>query len=439
MRWVVLAGAVLSTLGVVVAGFSYAALNYAFNQIERTPITGLAPQPDEPGEPQNWLLVGSDSRENLEDLTGFGQAAGSRADVIIIVQFDPDRSGPVMLALPRDLLVELPCRDFGVKNRINAALQGCREDGNEQSGQELIVNAVTAVTGIAIHHYVEIDFSGFQRIVDAAGGVQHCFPHPARDAKSGLDIPAAGCRVLDGAEALAFVRSRHYEEQIDGAWRSTSTGDLARIDRQRDILFSLFGKVKSFSSIGNFSSLANSVGDAVILDDSLSLNEAIGLAWDSRNIQPENLFSFTPATVLTSYEGLSVLVEVRPDAENLYAALRTGGPLENLLDPRNIRVQILDGSGQDGKGRALAEALATFGFQVSAVDASGVVTTTQVLSRPADAPAARLVLERLAVGVAGAVAEAPIDGDVQVILGADYPDIPAAFSASGTETTEGAG
>src|SRR5205085_5108967 len=96
-----------------------------------------------------------------------------------------------------------------------------------------LIDTVRATTGIAVDHYLEFDFSGFQHVIDAAGGVNLLIPERMRDELSGLDL-AAGCNHLDGAAALAYVRARHVQyEDSDGRMHVEPTGDLGRIGRQQ--------------------------------------------------------------------------------------------------------------------------------------------------------------------------------------------------------------
>ena len=147
-----------------------------------------------------YLVVGTDSRENLpDDLEGkFGDFAGARADVIMLMQVASDEVQ--LLSIPRDLRVEIP--GHGV-NKVNAAYAF--------GGPELLVETMSRETGIRINHYLEVDFGGFAGIVDALGGIELDFPAPARDLKSGLEVEEAGTQVVDGATALAYARSRSYE------------------------------------------------------------------------------------------------------------------------------------------------------------------------------------------------------------------------------------
>lgn len=194
----------------------------------------LAEQPvDDVGEPievpptENYLLVGSDSREGISaDDPDFGAigdtsiVSGRRADVIMVLRRELD-GGLHLVSLPRDLWLRIP--GTGGSNRINSAYRG---------GPERIVATVTETLGIPINHYVEVNFVGFRDIVDEIGGVEICFAHPARDPKTGLDQPP-GCNTLDGVQALAYARSRSYQEFREGQWRTDGRADLGRIERQQ--------------------------------------------------------------------------------------------------------------------------------------------------------------------------------------------------------------
>lgn len=175
---------------------------------------------------QNYLLVGSDTREGISSddpdfgvIGDTGIVGGRRADTIMVLRREAD-GGAALVSLPRDLWVEIPGRG---SNRINAAYN---------NGPEQLIATVTQTLGIPIHHYVEVNFVGFRDVVNTLGGVTMCFAHPTRDPKTGLDQPA-GCNVLDGLQALAYARSRSYQEFREGEWRTDPTADIGRTGRQQ--------------------------------------------------------------------------------------------------------------------------------------------------------------------------------------------------------------
>ncbi len=135
------------------------------------------------GPAQNYLLIGSDSRENADpddaDFGGIGdtnQVSGRRSDTIMILRQEADGNGASIVSLPRDLWVNIAGRDGA--NRINSAYS---------DGTDVLAATITQELGIPINHVVDIDFSGFKDIVDAMGGTQVCFWFATRDKNTGLD------------------------------------------------------------------------------------------------------------------------------------------------------------------------------------------------------------------------------------------------------------
>jgi LCP family protein required for cell wall assembly len=218
-----------------------------------------------------YLIVGTDSRENLpDDLEGsFGDFAGARADVIILAQVANGRRQ--LLSIPRDLKVDIPGHGT---NKVNAAYAF--------GGPDLLVETVALATGIRANHYLEVEFGGFAGIVDALGGIELDFPYPARDAKSGLNVDA-GTQTVDGATALAYARSRSYEELQDGSWVSQSGGDIARTARQREVLLVIIEKASSPSGLVRGPLVITAVGSHLTADSGLTLFNLAGTGWAMRS------------------------------------------------------------------------------------------------------------------------------------------------------------
>lgn len=187
------------------------------------------------GPTENFLLVGSDTREGIEgddpNMGAIGdtdEVTGRRSDTIMILRREKE-GGAALLSLPRDLWV--PIAGDGGEDRINSAYS---------AGADRLAETITQSLGVPIHHYVEVDFAGFQRLVDAVGGVEICVLFATRDQHSGLALQP-GCQVLDGSQALAYARSRHYEEFRDGDWQPDQSADLGRIERQQAFIRTAVG------------------------------------------------------------------------------------------------------------------------------------------------------------------------------------------------------
>ncbi len=204
---------------------------------------------------------------------------GPRADAMLLILLPSDGSAPIIASLPRDLYVMNPCIDTYA--RLNTGLGGCK---GVAGGAELLALMVQDYTGIEVDHFARIDFSGFADIIDALGGVDICVDNAVRDAKAQLDLPA-GCTHASGAQALAWVRTRHTEEYVDGEWKPVAgASDLTREQHQQEMLFKIAGRLASFSSLSAFSSVAGQVAGVVHLDSRFAFGDAVSLAWSFRGI-----------------------------------------------------------------------------------------------------------------------------------------------------------
>lgn len=219
--------AVAAVLFVVVAAFGYLWWSWESVPVAR----GLGPLPAVQ-KVETILLVGSDSRADLEGgRFGGASVSGQRADTIMLVVMPPGHAKTTVVSIPRDLRVDIPGKGTG---KLNGAFNG---------GAASMVQAVQSATGLTVNHYLEINFDGLRDLSKAAGGVVICTDHPVRDKFSDLDLPNPGCQNLQGDQALAWVRSRHHEELVDGKWRQDPAGDLGRIARQQEFLTKLMGSL----------------------------------------------------------------------------------------------------------------------------------------------------------------------------------------------------
>jgi LCP family protein required for cell wall assembly len=303
-RWV------LGILGVAVLGTAAALALMLFADFRMGDAGQLSALDDGDGV---YLIVGSDSRENLpDDLEGrFGDFGGSRADTIILAQVTEGRRQ--LLSIPRDLKVDIPGHGT---NKINAAYAF--------GGPNLLVETVAQATGIRANHYLEVEFGGFAGIVDALGGIELEFPYPARDLKSGLDV-SAGVHNVDGATALAYVRSRSYEENRDGSWVGSGGGDIARAERQREVLLRMMEKASSPATLLRSPVIISAVGSHLSADSDVNLFILARTAWGMR-FAGETDAATLPVTG-SSEGGVAYLVKVEPNASEMLAAFAAGEPL----------------------------------------------------------------------------------------------------------------
>ncbi len=160
-----------------------------------------------PGQAQSILILGSDRRVGL--------GPGSRSDTLLLVRLDPATKSISMLSIPRDLRVDIP--GYG-QDRINAAYT--------YGGAPLALKTFTELTGIKPNHFIDVNFVGFEKIVDQLGGVyldvdRRYYNDTAVTGYSSIDLQP-GYQKLKGADALGFVRFRHDD-----------LADWGRIQRQQ--------------------------------------------------------------------------------------------------------------------------------------------------------------------------------------------------------------
>jgi anionic cell wall polymer biosynthesis LytR-Cps2A-Psr (LCP) family protein len=156
------------------------------------------------------------------------------------------------------------------------------------------------------------------------GGIEIEFPYAARDAKSGLNVEA-GVHTVDGATALAYARSRSYEELRDGAWVAQGGGDIARAARQREVLTKIIGEASSVSGIIRSPLVVSAVGSHLTGDSDLSLFVLAQTGWAMRSAAETD--SVTLPVVGTEEGGVSYLVRAEPAASEVLAAFSAGEPL----------------------------------------------------------------------------------------------------------------
>jgi LCP family protein required for cell wall assembly len=207
--------------------------------------------PKSPG--QTWLLIGSDSREDIDDpvLEGapLGKFEGQRSDTILIMSV-PRIGTPLQLtSIPRDLVAVLPAygQNAEKKNKINAAYAF--------GGPSLSVNTVEKLVGVQMDNYAEIGFAGLVNVVNSFNGITVCPSRDFSDEKSGLEIKE-GCQNVDGLTALAYSRMRYADPK----------GDIGRTERQQEVVTQIVKKSLSPFTLLNplrapqtVSALANAV------------------------------------------------------------------------------------------------------------------------------------------------------------------------------------
>ena len=402
-----------------VAGY----LGIRYGQIDR--VSDIDLQGTEAGEPANFLLVGTDSREGIDpsdpDAGYFlGDTGCECTDTIMVLRVDPEKKQAYVLSFPRDLYI--PISGTGETQRINTA---------HAHGVQTLIDTIQDNFNIPINHYVEVDFQGFEKLVDAVGGVPMWFDAPVRDSHTGLDVPAAECQVLNGEQARQFVRSRHLEYlDEDGEWQSDPTADLGRITRQQVFVRRSIAKAVS-QGLTNPITLNELVSAGVAnvrLDEAIDAGDLLSLGSAFAEFDSDDLAGFSiPTESMRTSAGAQVELPLMREAANSLAVFR-GLPPGTIM-PESVDVTVLNGSGVTGQAADAAGALGRLGFNVVDVDSVPddehfARTTVRYGDGYFAASSARVVASYITGGAA--LEHDPSMGDsdgVVVIVGTDFTTI----------------
>jgi LCP family protein required for cell wall assembly len=390
------------------------------------------------GDPANFLVVGSDSREKLDTTSpnagAFldGASAGRRSDTILIVRVDPESKSAEMLSLPRDLWVPIAGQDG--TQRINAAYA---------KGEQVLADTIQQYLGIPINHYVEVDFDGFQQLVNAVGGVPIYFDRAMKDENSGLDVLHPGCVTLDGASALAFARSRHLQYMLHGVYRTDPTGDLGRISRQQKLIKLAISRAvsKGLTNPLTLRRLVDVGVQNITIDKGLSAYDLLQLGRRFADFKSKQLHTYTlPVHPFRTDGGASVLALDQDWAWPILALFRPDGAQGGTvrhgpLTERDVRVRVLNAASVDKRATNVAGALEASGFGISNIgDAEDIgasdVAHSQLLYAPDARLSAVLVGEHLRSGATLKEDDRLDAGEVVLLVGRDFTAVTAARQRS---------
>jgi anionic cell wall polymer biosynthesis LytR-Cps2A-Psr (LCP) family protein len=235
---------------------------------------------------------------------------------------------------------------------------------------------------VEINHYVQIDFVGFQALVDEIGGIEMAFPYPARDVKSGLDVDA-GEQLLDGEQALAYARSRTYQELQNGSWVSVEANDIGRTQRQQEVIRAIVSQLKRPSSIAEAGDVASGMARHMTIDTELAGESVAGLIWAFKGVVAGSIEGATLPTYGENIGGSSFQIAQQPEADAMLANFRSGSDFAS----QPLRVEVLNGNGTAGAASDMSQRLQSLGFQVESIgnaDSSAYQETTVIVPEGSD-------------------------------------------------------
>lgn len=375
-----------------------------------------------------YLLVGSDSRAGLSRAeqqrlrTGSGDY-GNHSDTMILAHISPRNGGhATLVSLPRDSLVEVP--EFtDSKGTVHPKHRSKLNAAYSLGGPALTVKTIQNATGVHIDHYVEINFTGFLKMVDAIGGVDVCISKAVAanlpDKDSGLDLPA-GKSHIQGKQALAYVRARHiYPNQ-----------DLGRVQAQQKFIGAMIRQILSAGTISNpirIKHLLDAVGNSITTDPGFTSKNLFDLATSLRNFSPKKVTFTTVPVADANYRvpglGSTLLWDI-PAAQALFTAINQDRPVgdsrdDKTLKPAQVTVQVLNGSGIAGLGSKTKRALERSGFVSAGSAKTAPAPADRTTIRYSGSEAAAKTLAKAVPGAAFSKVDG-LGDTVELIIGKDF-------------------
>ncbi|MFY9782155.1 MAG: hypothetical protein WAK12_01290, partial [Acidimicrobiales bacterium] len=200
------------------------------------------------------------------------------------------------------------------------------------------------------HQTIIVSFAGVIDASDAIGGVYLDFPYPSWDPYSGLRILHPGCQLVEGFQALALTRSRHFYyntdhakvfpnvdaspgELYDTGWQYDPTSDFGRIDRQDAFLRAVIDQSKKLYNPFKLNTFISKLTQGVTLDSTFTLDEMIGLAERFHGINANSIPTYTLPTVAVNNTALGDVLYVDEPAAQQQLVSIFGTQLEKPSDP----------------------------------------------------------------------------------------------------------
>jgi len=389
----------IGLVAVLVVGVLAAYVKYRsfWDSIKRVDVTGLiGNQPPKYNNAENILLIGSDTRTGQDGIGGSVPGCDC-SDTLMLLHISPGHHEATVMSIPRDTVVPIlacaasdgtPGQQANPNSveRINAALAA--------GGPACTWKTVDQETGIHIDHFVQLDFTGFEKVIDDLGGVTVCLPGPVDDPKSGLDL-SAGRHHVYGREALAFWRER--EAVGEGS-------DLQRIQRDQFLMASLVQGIEHSGLLSSPTKTLNVIRDAanaITTDTGLDQNAMLQIAESLRGLKSSSVQFVTAPNGAYPGDPLAEVEFAQPQASELFSAIAHDTTLPKpkkakrtkksastkptttpVLDtaPSQIKVQVENGSGTNGLAGQVGGDLTSHGFQVMGTgDASNFNYTSSVI------------------------------------------------------------
>ncbi|MFD7243357.1 LCP family protein [Streptomyces massasporeus] len=303
------------------AGYLYFKLNGNLKSVDIDQALGTDRPKKADNGSENILVLGSDTRAGGNKKLGGGTDDGSaRSDTAMIVHVYKGHKKASVVSIPRDTLIDRPACTDTKGNEHPAAHSAMFNSAYSTGGAACAVKTVESITDLRMDHYLEVDFAGFQKLIDDLGGVEITTTKSIDDPDSHLKLKA-GTHTLDGKQALGLVRTRHGVG--DGS-------DLGRIQLQQAFIKALVNQIKDvgvFSNPKKLLDLAETATRTVTADSDLgSVNKLASFANGLKGISPSNMHMITMPVAYDPADPNRVLLQ-KKKADQIWKALENDKPI----------------------------------------------------------------------------------------------------------------
>ncbi|MFG3722678.1 LCP family protein [Streptomyces massasporeus] len=303
------------------AGYLYFKLNGNLKSVDIDQALGTDRPKKADNGSENILVLGSDTRAGGNKKLGGGTDDGSaRSDTAMILHVYKGHKKASVVSIPRDTLIDRPACTDTKGNEHPAAHSAMFNSAYSTGGAACAVKTVESITDLRMDHYLEVDFAGFQKLIDDLGGVEITTTKSIDDPDSHLKLKA-GTHTLDGKQALGLVRTRHGVG--DGS-------DLGRIQLQQAFIKALVNQIKDvgvFSNPKKLLDLAETATRTVTADSDLgSVNKLASFANGLKGISPSNMHMITMPVAYDPADPNRVLLQ-KKKADQIWKALENDKPI----------------------------------------------------------------------------------------------------------------
>jgi LCP family protein required for cell wall assembly len=450
----VIFGSLAALLAIVLAAGSltvYMKYRQVWDSINHVNVSGDLHEKRPPADPNamNILLIGSDSRSGYNGKIGGSDGiGGARSDTVMLLHIAPGAHQVVVISIPRDSVVPI----LGCTPEAGTPGQTAEPGQVEQinstfayGGPGCLWEAVEQVTGIHIDDFVELTFVGFEKAIDALGGVNVCLPAAVDDPMSGLDL-AAGRHHIYGSQALAFWRTREDVGMGD---------DPQRIQRDQFLMAAMVQGIEHSGLLGSPSKMLGVIDTltrnrSITFDDSLTPGRLLQIAEALHGISTGSIQFVT--VPWTAYVNNANWVQwLQPNADTLFSAIAHDTTLPKAAKskkgekaaetvtytPSQVPVTVYNGSTTPNLATTTSAALTARGFDVVG-QPSDAASDTYVKSVIKYASAADLPKAQLLAAVVGPAADVRLKLDPQLgssltlILGSSFSTLVAPATSQST-------